>query len=425
MAKLIDLNFKRNVNVFTQGNPERAWPHVLQTVGFSKSPILDFKYANIPQIDSRISWARNITATVMAYAANAVAGDSPVLTTIAANLPRFTNARYVGAGVWSNALSDGTPIVLPITLLAEEARTNLCLNSTAINSTNYTSNPILTIGQLAPDGSLNATLVTGSGTNVGQRFFKSITLAANTVFTCSVFVKAGSSRYFALHGVGSGGANAFYVIVDTTNWTFVNTTNTLSSGVFISRGLSSTPTPNNFYRISVTGSVPDVAAIIRVSLTNDINNPIPSYSTVETAIVWQLQCEPGYTASSPIYTAGAEATRLADVPSFTGANLSWYNSQQGTFVIKASGQGFRTPSPFGAFNLTLATSGTYVLVYNNTVKDGSTYLYTLAGGSTPVEYTGISIPTTISLLQSGLVNISSFSYYSSALPVDRILSLLS
>jgi hypothetical protein len=32
MARLVDLNFKRKVNVFTQGNPERAWPHVLQTI---------------------------------------------------------------------------------------------------------------------------------------------------------------------------------------------------------------------------------------------------------------------------------------------------------------------------------------------------------------------------------------------------------
>jgi hypothetical protein len=36
MAKLIDLNFKRNVNVFTHGNPEKAWPHVLQTIGMGK-----------------------------------------------------------------------------------------------------------------------------------------------------------------------------------------------------------------------------------------------------------------------------------------------------------------------------------------------------------------------------------------------------
>jgi hypothetical protein len=39
MAKLIDLNFKRNVNVFTNGNPERAWPHVLQTVGLGKASL--------------------------------------------------------------------------------------------------------------------------------------------------------------------------------------------------------------------------------------------------------------------------------------------------------------------------------------------------------------------------------------------------
>jgi 6-phosphogluconolactonase (cycloisomerase 2 family) len=37
MAKLIrSLNFKRNVNYFTEGNPERTWPHVLNTIGIGK-----------------------------------------------------------------------------------------------------------------------------------------------------------------------------------------------------------------------------------------------------------------------------------------------------------------------------------------------------------------------------------------------------
>lgn len=38
MAKIkySDLNYKRNVNVWTKGNPESSPPHVLQTVGISK-----------------------------------------------------------------------------------------------------------------------------------------------------------------------------------------------------------------------------------------------------------------------------------------------------------------------------------------------------------------------------------------------------
>jgi hypothetical protein len=138
------------------------------------------------------------------------------------------------------------------------------------------------------------------------------------------------------------------------------------------------------------------------------------------------QAEAGSTLSSYIPTAGASVTRVADVPSFTGAGLSWYNAQQGTFVVKASGQAFRIPSAFGTFNLTLPTAGTYVVVYNNAIKDGSTYLYTLANGATPVEYTGIADPiTTVTLLNGGLANLSAFTYYPKALKASKIVALLS
>jgi hypothetical protein len=43
MARLVDLNFKRGLNVITQGNPERARPHVLQT-----KSILENNVATIP-----------------------------------------------------------------------------------------------------------------------------------------------------------------------------------------------------------------------------------------------------------------------------------------------------------------------------------------------------------------------------------------
>jgi len=39
MAKLISLNYKRNVNYFTDGNPETRWPHVLNTVGRGKKEL--------------------------------------------------------------------------------------------------------------------------------------------------------------------------------------------------------------------------------------------------------------------------------------------------------------------------------------------------------------------------------------------------
>jgi hypothetical protein len=38
MAKLVNLIFKRNVNVFINGNPSSVWPHVLQTRNLGKVP---------------------------------------------------------------------------------------------------------------------------------------------------------------------------------------------------------------------------------------------------------------------------------------------------------------------------------------------------------------------------------------------------
>jgi hypothetical protein len=76
MARLIDLNFKRGLNVFTQGNPEKTWPHVLQT----KSILENNNMASTPVI---ITTTRpNDTA---AYAVGDVIGSS-TSTTAAAKL---------------------------------------------------------------------------------------------------------------------------------------------------------------------------------------------------------------------------------------------------------------------------------------------------------------------------------------------------
>jgi hypothetical protein len=319
MAKLIDLNFKRSVNVFTQGNPERAWPHVLQTVGISKIPILDFNYANMPQLDSRVSWARNTTATCMAYASGAVSGDSPVLTTVAANLPRFTNARYIGSGVWSNVLSDGTPILLPITLLCEEARTNLLLNSAIPATQNITTTA------------------------------QSYTISMWGTGTCTL----------------SGTATGVLTGTDAT---------------------ARTP-------LTVTATAGTLTLTFSGTNTNG-------------------QAEAGASMSSYIPTAAAAVTRLADVPSMTGAGLNWYNSQQGTFVIKASGQYSSAPANIGVWNPLLTGEGTYVIRYNKSI-DNSAYLYlpNAAAGVNPVEYQDIPTPTTILLAEQGIINISSWKYY--------------
>jgi hypothetical protein len=170
---------------------------------------------------------------------------------------------------------------------------------------------------------------------------------------------------------------------------------------------------------TATGTLTGTGATTRVSLTVTATAGTLTLTFAGTNTNGQFEAGASMSSFIPNNTA-----RAADVASFTGAGLSWYNTQQGTFVITASGQAFRTPSPFGTFNLTLPTAGTYALQYNNAVTDGSTYLYTAAGGATPTEYTGIAVPTTILLLNGGLVNISNFTYYASALPTATIVGML-
>jgi hypothetical protein len=128
-------------------------------------------------------------------------------------------------------------------------------------------------------------------------------------------------------------------------------------------------------------------------------------------------------ASSYIPTTTA-LTRTADVPSFTGAGLSWYNATQGTFAITAAGTAFKAPSDFGALSLTYASQTKYLLGYNNGVKSGSTYLYTAATVSNPTEYTGVAVPTTIYVNAAGIANISRFTYYPKALKPNKMAALL-
>jgi hypothetical protein len=425
MARLINLNLKNGgLNVITQGNPETKWPHVLKTISSGNAVAsLDIYPQSLPALPTGLTWARTTTATVMAYAPTAVAGDLPILTTCAIAEARFQNARRVSQGVWSNVLNDGSAIPLPITLLCEEERRNLCLNSAAIVTPNYTSTPTLATGQLAPDGSNNASLMTGSGTAAIQRMNQAVAgITANIVFTVSIYIKAGSCRYVTLQGLGS--SNGFHAIVDTTTMTFSNTTNVTGTGTFISRAISSAPLANGFYKVSVTGSSPDTGSFIRVILTNNANSAAPSFSTTETVILWGAQLVAASGQSSDIITGATAVTRTADVPSFTGSGLSWYNVQQGTFAITAAGTGFNAPYDLGALGLTYAAQTKYVLGYNNSAKIGSTYLYTAATVDNPTEYTGVAVPTTLYLSSAGVANISRFTYYPKALKPSKMAALL-
>jgi len=297
------------------------------------NPSLNLNFAATPAIPAGLTATRSTTGTCMAYAATAVAGDLPLVTACAINESRFTNARRVSQGVWSAVLNDGSAIPLPITLLAEEARTNLLLNA--------------------------ATPATQNVTVTAQAY----TVSMWGTGTCT------------LSGTGSG---------------------------------------------TLTGT----SATTRVSLTFTPTAGTLTLTFAGTNTNGQL--EAGVTMSSFIPAVGTALTRTVDALSFTGAGLSWYNPQQGTFVIKASGQYSSAPGNIGVWNPLLTGEGSYAITYNK-AQDNNAYLYlpNAQAGVNPVEYQDIPTPTTILLGEQGILNISRWTYYPKAFKANKVMNLVS
>lgn len=272
------------------------------------------------------------------------------------------------------AITDGS-------ILLEEARTNLCLQSEVFKTTWVSSNVTITDNSIAaPDGNTTA---------------DTLTAAAGNATLLQTITSASADRTFSIWLKRKTGTGNIDLTVDNgATWT----TQILTS------------------------------AWVRFTLTQSaVTNPVIGVRIVTNAdavYAWGAQLGSYLTTSSYIPTTTTALTRSTDVPSFTGAGLSWYNAQQGTFVITASGNSFKAPSEFGAISLTNVTQKTYVVTYNNAAKSGSTYLYTAVGGSTPTEFTGVSVPTTVYMFAAGLMNVTNFTYYPAAWSVAQIVAVL-
>jgi hypothetical protein len=173
---------------------------------------------------------------------------------------------------------------------------------------------------------------------------------------------------------------------------------------------------------TATGTLTGTGATTRVSLT--VTATAGTLTLTFAGTNTNGQAEAGNSMSSYIVTAGTAVTRTADIPSFTGIGLSWYNPQQGTFVVKASGSSFNAPYNLGALNQTYSTPTNYSIDYNNNTKSGSTYLSTKSTIYNPTEFTSISTPTTLYLSSGGIANISRFSYYPKKLKTNKLANLL-
>lgn len=188
--------------------------------------------------------------------------------------------------------------------LAEDARTNLCLQSETHNVTWVPSNGSIAQNVIAPDGTLTAWTFTADGTNTGHVNRQTIVLAINTTYTFPMWLKAGTNpfSYLQIGGTGAGGYSTFNLSTGALGAT--------TAGL-VSREIKTYP--NGWCRCCVTITTGGVVGSNYVEYSNSPTDQAGAVITSGTVIAWGAQLEAGTFASSYIPTTTVAVTRNADV----------------------------------------------------------------------------------------------------------------
>lgn len=256
-------------------------------------PSLLLAFSNGQSLDPRISFSRNSTA--LCYS------KTGVLTTVAANVPRF----------------DYDPVTLQCKgLLIEEARTNLLFYSNDISNAAWikvnnglASLPTVTANYgIAPDGTTTATRVQlklngGSTNNDYCRVYQPVPITSGTAYANSIYVRTtdGSTKTVQFRDDFSGITPIQNLIAINGNWTR------------ISASATSTGTTCNAGSIWLRGG----------------NNT----SDNADILVWGGQLEAGAFATTLIPTTSSSVFRAAE--SATVSIGSWFNPVQGSLYAEA------------------------------------------------------------------------------------------
>lgn len=308
-----------------------------------EGPSLNLNFANSRTLDSRITFTRSSTGTYM--------NENGLITLAAADSPRFDHS-YDENNVES------------LGLLIEESRTNIQSYSIP-NSSNWTTfGATLTENNaISPDGTLTATLFTGTTDNA-HFIYRDQTISSSTTYTQSYFVKAGTTNYVQI--APSTGFDSSYQNFDLGNGVLGNGDISTYGGT-----ASITAYPNGWYRISVTMTSTSGGSgrrMVLASITSATDLRLDSAEN-KTFYVWGAQLEAGSFPTSYIPTTSASVTRSADLASITGTNFSsWFNPSEGTINI--------------TYKMGLKTSSTRVFQINNSSTTFQNVIDIVSGSGT-------------------------------------------
>ena len=266
-------------------------------------PSLNLDFANSKRLDSRITFTRGSTATYT--------DESGIIRTAAANEARFDHD------------SDGNSLGL----LVEESRTNLETYSEVFTDSSWakTDSSVNPNAIVSPDGLSNGTKLVENTNNAVHGVYKNYgsILTSGVKYTHTVFAKAGERSTLQLSS--SQGS-------DYANFDLLNGTITYSTA---GSNASIVALPNGWYKCSSQFTPSSVALVRPFILVYNTSNPTRTSSYVGDGTsgiyLWGAQLEAGSFPTSYFPTAGATATRAADVASITGSNFtSFYRADEGT-----------------------------------------------------------------------------------------------
>lgn len=226
---------------------------------------------------------------------------SGLIETVASNTPRLD---YSSAGVAKG-------------LLVEEARTNLLLYSEQFDNAYWTKYSLATVtanAATAPDGTLTADRVTGSGNNFSG-ISKDVASTSGTSYTTSFFVKKDTANFCGF-------------LIDAGNFNgWVN----LATGAVNGAGFTATVTSagSSFYRVVVSYVASATTNASVWVFPADTNSTLTSTSSI---YIWGAQVEAGAFATSYIPTTTASVTRAADVASVATSSFP-YSSTASSVVV--------------------------------------------------------------------------------------------
>jgi hypothetical protein len=190
-------------------------------------------------------------------------------------------------------------------LLLEPQRTNVHLNSENFaTSSGISGGDITSNVETSPDGYMNADRLQGNGSTSVVQVFNDITIAASTIYTFSVFAKAGNANFLQLACTN----------MDTDTIAVFD----LSLGTITLTGASSSPTITNYgngwYRCSIqmVAQTTDLSGRFRIYMTSDGSGGIWPDANGKNLFLYGRQLEAGAYATSYIPTLSTSVTRVAE-----------------------------------------------------------------------------------------------------------------